>query len=978
MRNIKIKLIALSLIILVGLVIVGVVRAKEGFNKEKVKFVQDEIIVKFKGDVKPFRLVKIPAGKVKEKIKEYLKRADVMYAEPNYIVNIQTTPNDPNFSELWGLHNTGQAGGTVDADIDAPESWDVQTGSNNVVIAVIDTGVDYNHPDLAANIWINPGEIAGDGIDNDGNGFIDDVRGWDFYNNDNDPFDDNSHGTHCAGIIGAVGSNGIGVAGVNWNAKIMPLKFLNSDGSGTTLDAVNAVNYAAANGAYVMSNSWGGGEYSQTLKDAITAANAAGILFVAAAGNAGSDNDAAVFYPASYDVPNVVAVAATDRNDQKASWSNYGATSVDLGAPGADIYSTVPGNSYAYKSGTSMATPYVSGVAGLIKAQYPALASDGIKARLLGGADSIPALAGITVTGGRLNAYNSLEEDNASPSAVTDLTANNSTVNSVVLTWTATGDDGNVGTAKFYDVRYSTSSISEANWDAAVQAAGEPKPQPSGTEEIIAVTGLEHGTVYYFGLKVIDNVGNFSGLSNVVFETTKTPAIVFQDNMENGINGWAHGGSGDNWQLGTPTSGPGYAYSGSNVWATNLSGNYGINYMNAWLVSPSIDLSGVRESQLEFQHYYYTETNYDGGIVEASSDNGNSWTQIVPVGEYPLILASGFGNPLGSVPAYSGYSGNGWHKAVFDISAYDGNNNLKIRYRFGTDLSVNGYPGWYIDDVAAYGEPVSPPPPNNPPIADDQSVVTDEDTALGITLTAADLDGDPLTYSIVTEPSNGILTGATSSVVYIPNVNYNGEDSFTFKANDGKADSNIATVSITINSVNDAPMAYGQSVETYVATPVSIVLTASDADNDSLIYEIVNGPINGILDDSAIPNVVYTPTTNYSDSFTFRVYDGKDYSNIAVVAVTVKLKPATKCWSGTNQYLYLAAAQLRKFCKCAQGTYGYRYYKYNRSKRTVWKYVDSANNENWEAAPVSSRQPVYSVICADGRPYPINQDYYSK
>jgi len=312
---------------------------------------------------------------VAQAVRELNNNPNVEYAEPNYIVHTTLMPNDVNFSNLWGLNNVGQTGGTPDADIDAPEAWDLQTGSNNVVIAVIDTGVDYTHEDLSSNMWTNPNEIPNNGIDDDGNGFIDDVLGWNFANNTNDPFDDYGHGTHVAGTIGAVGNNNIGVAGVNWNVKIMPIKFLGSSGSGTTAGAISSVQYTTLMGANIMSNSWGGGGFSQALKDAISAANDKGILFVAAAGNDYSDNDVSPFYPASYDVPNVVAVAATDYNDLIAVFSNYGATSVHLGAPGVDIYSTVPKGTcilcdpsgYTYLSGTSMATPHVAGVVALIK-----------------------------------------------------------------------------------------------------------------------------------------------------------------------------------------------------------------------------------------------------------------------------------------------------------------------------------------------------------------------------------------------------------------------------------------------------------------------------------------------------------------------------------------------------------------------------------------------------------------------------------
>ena len=267
----------------------------------------------------------------------------ILYAEPDYALQLtETLPNDPQFGQLWGLHNTGQTGGTPGADISAPEAWDSFTGSASVVIASIDTGVDYTHPDLAANMWVNPGEIAGDGLDNDGNGYVDDLYGIDAPNGDSDPMDDHGHGTHTAGTMGGVGDNAVGVAGVNWDVQIMAVKFLDAGGSGWTSDAVTCLEYITmmktTYGVNVVAsnNSWGGGGYSTALEDAIRASNDAGIMFVAAAGNYAMDNDAYPFYPASYDLDGVISVAATDHNDQMAGFSNWGLTSVDLGAPGVD------------------------------------------------------------------------------------------------------------------------------------------------------------------------------------------------------------------------------------------------------------------------------------------------------------------------------------------------------------------------------------------------------------------------------------------------------------------------------------------------------------------------------------------------------------------------------------------------------------------------------------------------------------------
>lgn len=367
-----------------------------------------------------------------EKVAEqYGKMKDLVeYAEPNFKIELDPTeeagavnavnrlaedsnlPNDPMFNEQWALSNTGQNGGKANADMSALKAWEKSKGSSKVVIAVLDTGVDYTHPDLVTNMWFRPDSIPQ--YTDDELGTFNDVRGFDAADNQSDPMDDNGHGTHCAGIIGAEGNNDEGIAGINWNVQIMPLKFLGKGGFGSTKDAIESINYAIdrkRNGVNIriISASWGSTQYSKALEDAIRAAGEAGILFVAAAGNNSTDNDKRPHYPSNYDLPNVISVAALDRNDQLASFSNFGVKTVHIAAPGREIVSTWLKDDYREASGTSMATPYVAGTAALILANEPDLSVEKLREKILKSVDKIDSLNGKVETGGRINAAKALD-----------------------------------------------------------------------------------------------------------------------------------------------------------------------------------------------------------------------------------------------------------------------------------------------------------------------------------------------------------------------------------------------------------------------------------------------------------------------------------------------------------------------------------------------------------------------------------------
>ncbi|NVC93521.1 peptidase S8/S53 subtilisin kexin sedolisin [Vibrio natriegens] len=385
-------------------------------------------------------------GRSVEKAIETLQRLPfVDFVEPDYVIRAYMEPDDYYYTEglQWAPYNDGtfyfNLWGpladflgipiTAGADIDANLAWDITTGSHDVIVAVIDTGVDYNHEDLAGNMWVNTGSSGG-------------IHGYDFYNDDNDPMDEHGHGTHVAGTICAQGNNQVGVAGVAWQCQIMALRFLGADGSGYTSDAISAIEYAVENGAKISNNSWGGEpEYSDGLYAAIQNAAVSGHLFIAAAGNGGSDgigdnNDSTPDYPSSFNLANIISVASTNANDDLSSFSNYGNSRVDLGAPGEDIVSTYTiAGDYEIASGTSMAAPHVAGVAVLVASMHPEWGYAEIKNHILTTTRPLSSLAGKTVTGGVLNALNAVQEPATLPNAPTALSATAVSDTEIVLEW---------------------------------------------------------------------------------------------------------------------------------------------------------------------------------------------------------------------------------------------------------------------------------------------------------------------------------------------------------------------------------------------------------------------------------------------------------------------------------------------------------------------------------------------------------------
>jgi len=425
--------------------------------------------------------LRLPAGlSVEDAMAAFRAMPGVALVQPNYIRRaIQSAPpNDPYWLDgsLWGLDK-----------IQAPAAWtNFTTGDGSVIVASIDTGVDYTHPDLAANMWRNPLEIPGNGIDDDGDGYIDDVYGIDTVNHDSNPFDDQGHGTHTSGTIAAVGNNNVGVVGVNWNAKILSCKFLDASGSGTDAGAIECFDYIVAmrsrgENVRVSSNSWGsprdGAPISSALQAAIDAAGALGIVNIFGAGNDGTDNDVTPFDPASYPSSSIVSVASSGPNDRRSFFSNYGATSVDLAAPGEDILSTVPGGDYDYSSGTSMSTPHVAGVAALLVKLDPTLSAEAIKALLIANVDQSSRWTGKVASGGRLNAFRAASEVNALPNTAPNVSitgpADGVTYKApinITIEAVASDDDGSIQNVTFYangaPIGVDTTSPYNVAWNA--------------------------------------------------------------------------------------------------------------------------------------------------------------------------------------------------------------------------------------------------------------------------------------------------------------------------------------------------------------------------------------------------------------------------------------------------------------------------------------------------------------------------------
>jgi hypothetical protein len=608
---------------------------------------------------------------------------NVRLIEANTLVRaVQNTdaviPNDPRFAEQYALANTGQTGGKAGADIRATEAWSVTTGDRRVIVAVIDTGITYGHADLASNIYQNPGETGVDangkdkrsnGVDDDANGFVDDFQGWDFAANDNNANDDNgySHGTHCAGVIGAKGNDGFGMAGINWQVSLLPIKFLAANGGGTLADAIKSVEYATLMGAHIQSNSWGGGGYSEALYSAIVKAGQRGSIFVAAAGNDGENADRSPHYPSSYKNWNMLSVAAVDHNDALAKFSNYGAQSVHVAAPGVDILSAVKSGGFEKLSGTSMATPQVAGALALIMAAHPNLAPRAVMDRVTHSIDPIESLRKVTKFGGRINVVTSIENDTVAPESVGGVVIESVARQTMLIQWRASGDDGEVGLSRIYEVRSSANPIvSEDDWRQALPVALKNLTEGAMSRgELLRFegSGFRFNETGYFAVRAVDNVGNMSALNESIRFAMQQVEIVgaFSPEAGEGLslgNGWGTQNVGGRRQ---------------DVFTESPSGLYPRNFESALLLPEMV--GALQRPLLSFETAADLERGYDFVFVEVKKDNG-SWTSVKRLTDI--------------------YD---WKNVQIDLSQHvAGATKFQIRFRFKSDGEYE-QDGIWLDDI---------------------------------------------------------------------------------------------------------------------------------------------------------------------------------------------------------------------------------------------------------------------------------------
>lgn len=590
-----------------------------------------------------------------------------------------TEPNDLD-SSLWGLYNTGQNEGIAGVDIGVKQAWERSVGSRTgPIVAVIDTGVDLNHQDLKDNIFVNTAEIPGNGIDDDGNGVIDDVNGYNAAADSNNPIDENGHGSHVSGTIGAVGNNGKGVTGVNQQARILPIRFLGKDGAGTADAAIKGLVYANKMGARVINNSWGGNKFNQLVFDALADSKA---LIVCAAGNEAYDNDVRPVYPADYPLDNIISVTAHDRRNEFPRFANRGEKSVELAAPGVDITSTLPGNKYGLLSGTSMASPHVAGAATLLATVHPEISNDDLKFLLMNNLDELPEKFGSRIiSGGRLNVGKALENDTTPPGQVQDTKVEKATPTHLTVSWLATGDDGQEGTASAYDVRYTKGEFAVDDPENGIPFADgkkllTPKPKAANSKEQLSFefSPSSKERSFTIGVVAIDNVLN-RGEVSTFHATVPAARVALEDGAESveksafEIGDWA--------RVQVEERGA--------VFTDSPDGPYPPN-RNAIMTSKPFSLKEFKHPVLYFDAKYDVEKKHDRFAVEIETDG---W----------------FGKKWKEVGRYDGVSE--WTSEKIDLREISGRSDARVRFRMESDRDRGG-DGVYLDNiVVAEQEPVT-------------------------------------------------------------------------------------------------------------------------------------------------------------------------------------------------------------------------------------------------------------------------------
>ncbi len=598
----------------------------------------------------------------------------VMMVEPDIKVKANNVPNDRFFSSQWGLHGSSPQR----FDIRSVEAWKKSTGSPSVVVGVVDTGIDYRHQDLAQNVWSNPGETGVDAagrdkrtnkVDDDGNGYVDDVRGWDFVEDDNDPMDRNNHGTHVAGIIGAVGNNGIGISGVNWNVKLVGIRFLDESGEGYISDAIRAIDYSVKLKVPISNHSWGGYVYSQALFDALKLAGEAGQVVIAAAGNDESNNDTKGHFPSNYNLPNIIAVTATTKDGKLASFANFGRRLVHVAAPGVNILSTIPGDRYAYYQGTSMAAPHVAGSAALLKALDPSASMLEIRSRLLGSVTKIDGLATRATTGGILNleAAVGLSKDETPPTPPSQLRILERGPSKAKISWRPSGDRYPV----YYEIRFSETPISGENF-ANARLISDVEYEQSA-DQIVAHIMIEVGASGFLAVRARDDHGNDSEISESIairlLPMSEVASYRGQSLTELPVTTWVI----ENDAL------------RGNVFSDGV-GTYPPN-ASRHLRLPAMERHQVDRMILRFWHRLSLESAFDQAVVTIESIESQSEKSVTV-----------FKQSVGE-----------WTKVDIDLSDHivglersADMRSFKIGFKLMSD-GDNEADGWYLDDIQIFG-----------------------------------------------------------------------------------------------------------------------------------------------------------------------------------------------------------------------------------------------------------------------------------